>query len=188
MYRFHKEGAGVMMNSLRRAQHRVNSPRGFTIIEVAVAAVIMVLIGLVVAKFMIATSEAFTLDSNTATLKQQSERAMETMAERIRKGMNGSFVLSNGNSTLDFVDATDGSQIQYTLTPLAPVAPVWGEITQTITDAAGVARTSAIAGYARNLQFAVSGTGRVTINGTFTIGRGRTQTILAVQAEALARN
>jgi len=176
------------MNTLKKAKkYGVNGSSGFTIIELAIAAVIMVFIGMVVTKFMLATSEAFTLDSNIATLKQQSERAMESMAERIRKATNGTLVLSNGNSTLDFVDATDGSQIQYTLTPLAPVAPVWGEITQTITDVAGV-RTSAIAGYVQNLQFTVSGTGRVTINATFTMGMRRPQTTLAVQAEALARN
>ena len=176
------------MNLLKRARHGVSGSGGFTLIELAVAAVIMVLIGLVVTKFMITTSEAFTLDSNTATLKQQSERAIDTMAERIHKAQMGSFVLSNGNSTIDFVDGADGSLVQYTLTPLAPVAPVWGEITQTITDTLGVTRTTAIAGYVQNLQFALSGTGRVTINATFNMGTGRTQTTLAVQAEALARN
>jgi len=156
---------------------------GFTVIEIVVAAAIIVLIGVVVTKFWINTSEAFILENNTAVLKQQSERSMEIMAERIRRANAASIGLSNGNSTMDFVDTADGSDIQYTLTPLAPVAPAWGEITQSIN-----AVPNAIAGYAQALQFDVTGTGLVTINATFIIGSGRTRKTLTMQCNVAARN
>ena len=156
---------------------------GFTLVEVAISAAIMVIIGLVVTKFWISTSEAFVLDNNKATIKQQSERALEIMTERIRQANAPSIVLSNGNSTINFVDSSDGSNVQYTLTPLAPVAPTWGEITQTINGA-----SNAIGGYVQALQFTATPTGLVTINATFIIGSGRTQAVLAVQSSVGARN
>lgn len=156
---------------------------GYTLIEIAISTSIILLISVVALKFWINTSEAFTLDGNRAVLKQQSERALEIMTERISQGTNGTFVLSNGNSTLDFVDGSDLSNIQYTLNPLAPTAPAWGEIVQTIDGVQGP-----IGGYAQALQFTASPTGLITINPTFSTGKGRTQTTLTVQSSVAARN
>ena len=97
----------------------------------AVSVAIMLVVSIVVIKFRVNTSEAFTLDGNVVALKQQSERAMEIMAERIRLATTASLALSNGNATLDFLDNIDGSNVQYTLVPLAPAASVWGQIVQT---------------------------------------------------------
>jgi len=170
-----------MLRTRKRSNH---GSAGFTLVEVAISAAIMVIIGLVVTKFWISTSEAFVLDNNKATIKQQSERALEIMTERIRQANAPSIVLSNGNSTINFVDSSDGSNVQYTLTPLAPVAPTWGEITQTINGGA----SNAIGGYAQALQFTATPTGLVTINATFIIGSGRTQSTLTVQSSVGARN
>ena len=158
-------------------------PGGFTLIEVVISAAIAVLIALVVTKFWINTSEAFALDSNTATVKQQSERALEIMSDRIQRANAPGIVVSNGGATIDFVDNSDGSNVQYTLNPLAPVAPVWGEIVQTIDGTQGF-----IGGYAQTLQFNASPTGLVTIDVTFTKGTGRTQATLSVQSSVSARN
>ena len=156
---------------------------GFTLIEVAISAAIMVLIGLVVTKFWVATSEAFTLDSNISIVKQQSERSMEIMGERIRRASAVTIVVSNGNSTIDFVDTSNGSNVQYTFAPPAAGGLAWGQITQSIDGVPG-----AIAGYVQNLQFTASGTGLVIIDATFAKGTGRTQSTLTVQCSAAARN
>lgn len=156
---------------------------GFTLIELAVALVITVLISLVVLKFWLNSSEAFALDSNVVTIKQQSERAMEIMTERIRRATATSIALSNGNSAIDFVDSSDGSNVRYELIPLAPAAPVWGQIAQTVNGT-----QSTIAGYAESLRFSVTGTGLVNISASFHKGTGRAETRLAVQSSVAARN
>ena len=165
------------------AKHKVNGSAGFTLIELMISAAILVIIGVVVAKFWINTAEAFTLDNNIAILKQQSERSTEIMAERIRRASAASIVISNGNATIDFVDSADGSNVQYTLAPAAPAAPIWGEIMQTVNGAQG-----SIGGYVQSLQFTASPTGLVTIDAAFIIGTGRTQSALAVQCSAAARS
>jgi type II secretory pathway pseudopilin PulG len=157
---------------------------GFTIVELVVAMCVSMLIALVVIKFWINASEAFALDTNIVTIKQESARAMEAMADRIsRADVALGITLSNGNTTIDFTDGVDGSAVQYTLNPLAPTAPVWGEIVQTVN---GAPRT--VAGYVEALQFTATGTGLVTITATFHKGRGRTETQLAVQSSVAARN
>ena len=141
---------------------RIRASEGFTLIEVLVSAVIIVLISVVVMKFWMETSTAYALDGNMVVLKQQSERSMEIMSERISRAVTASIVLSNGNSTIAFVDSSDGSNVQYTLNPLVPVAPTWGQIDQNINGT-----QAPIAGYVQNLQFSASATGLVTITGTF---------------------
>jgi len=164
-------------------EQKAKRTAGFTLIEVVISAVIAVLIGLVITKFMLSTSEAFTLDCNTAIVKQQSEHTMEIMADRIRRANALSIVLSNGNTTIDFLDTSDASNIQYTFVPPPAGGPVWGEIRQSINGA-----QASIGGYAQNLQFAVSPTGLVTIDAAFAKGTGRTQATLTVQCSAAARN
>jgi len=156
---------------------------GFTLIEVAISVVIVVLISVVIMKFWMETSTAYALDGNMVTLKQQSERSMEIMSERISHATTASIVLSNGNATIAFVDSSDGSNVQYTLNPLNPAAPTWGEIVQTVNGA-----QATIAGYAQNLQFTASATGLVNITATFQKGTGRTQSNLTVQSSVSARN
>jgi len=154
---------------------------GFTVIELAVATAITLLISLGVIRFWMATSEAFSLDSNIVTVKQQSERAMEIMTERIRRAQASSIVLSNGNATIDFVDSSDASAVQFTLAPPAPAGPQWGQVVQTING-----NQATIAGYAESLQFTVSG-GLVNITAAFHKGTGRNETALTVQSSAAAR-
>ncbi len=166
-----------------KTKHRISNSDGFTLIELVISAAIIAVIGVVVTKFWINTAEAFTLDNNIAILKQQSERSTEIMAERIRRANAASIVISNGNATIDFVDSSDGSNVQYSLTPAAPAAPLWGEIMQTVNGAQG-----SIGGYVQSLQFTASPTGLVTIDAAYAIGTGRTQTALAVQCSAAARN
>ncbi len=156
---------------------------GFTLIEVIVSAAILVLMGLVVTKFWIGASEAFTLDSNNSVVRRQSERTMEIMADRIRRANAASITLSNGNSAIDFIDTSDGSNVQYSFTPPAPDGPPWGEITQSID---GV--QSSLGGYAQSLGFTASPTGLVIIDATFVVGTGRTRAALTVQCSAAARN
>lgn len=163
-------------------KHRKSA--GFSLIEVAIASAIMLLIAIMVVKFWGNTSEAFTLDSNTVILKQQSERAMEVISERIARADVTTFALSNGNSTLDFTDGSNGSAVQYTINPLAPATPPWGQIVQTVD---GVQTT--LAGYVQTLQFTqVPGTNIVTIDASFAIGAGRTQSTLLVQSHVAPRN
>ena len=160
---------------------------GFTLIELAISVAILLLVSLVIIKFWVNTSEAFTLDGNMVALKQQSERAMEIMAEKIRRAtVDLTLVVSNGNATLDFVDNTDplnAENVQYTLAPLAPAAPIWGQIIQTVN---GTQRV--VAGYVETLQFTASPTGLVTITATFHKGVGRAETTLTVQTSVSARN
>ena len=157
---------------------------GFTLIEVALSAAIVVFIGLVVTRFWIATSEAFTLDNNKSAVRRQSEHAMERMADRIRRASALSITPNNGTSSaIDFVDTSDGSNVRYSFTPPAPGGPPWGEITQSID---GV--QSSLGGYTQNLTFTASPTGLVIIDATFIVGTGRTQAALTVQCSAAARN
>jgi type II secretory pathway pseudopilin PulG len=156
---------------------------GFSIIEVAISAAMMLVISLLLVRFWVTTSEAFTLDGNMVTLKQQSERAMETMAERIRRADTPSIVVSGGNTAIDFVDGFDGSNVRYELQPLAPAGPNWGTIVQTVSGTQSV-----LAGHAESLQFTASGTGLVTAVASFRKGAGRTETRLTTQWSVSARN
>jgi type II secretory pathway pseudopilin PulG len=147
---------------------------GFTIIEIAVATAIMLVITLGAIKFWIATSEAFTLDSNMVLLKQQSERAMQKMTDRLLRANKASLALSNGDHIIDFTDAFNGSQVRFELRPLAPAGPVWGQIVQTVD---GV--ESVVTGYVEDVQFSIApNTDIMTINATFHAGAGRTETVL----------
>jgi len=168
---------------MRTLDKHVRNSGGFSLIELGVSFAIAILVSLVVFKFWITTSEAFTLDSNLVTIKQQSERALEIMSERMRRASAATIVVSNGNTTISFVDTSDGSNVQYSLNPVAPTAPVWGEIVQTINGG-----QNSIAGYVEALQFSVSGTGLVTITATFHKGSGRTETAFTLQSNASARN
>lgn len=166
------------------------SPRtnqgGFTILEFTISATIAILISLVLVKFWVVTSEAFSLDGNMMTIKEESERAMEIMTERIQRASDVTIVVSNGNATIDFVDVSDSlnpQNVQFTLAPLAPVAPNWGQIVQTVNGTQGV-----IAGYVECLQFSTSATGLVTITARFHKGTGRPETAVTVQANAAARS
>jgi prepilin-type N-terminal cleavage/methylation domain-containing protein len=147
---------------------------GFTIIEILIATAIMLLIMLCVTRFWVATSEAFTLDGNIVLLKKQSERAMDTMTAGLLRANKASLTLSNGNRTIDFTDTFDSSQVRYELRPLAPAAPIWGQIVQTVNGTESV-----VTGYVQDVQFIVSpSTDIVTIDATFHAGAGRTETTL----------
>lgn len=169
--------------SMKDDRATIKGNAGFTLIEVVVSAAIVVLVGLVVTRFWIATSEAFTLDNNISMVRRQSERTMEIMADRIRRANAVSITLSNGNSTIDFIDASDGSNVRYSFTPPVPNGLPWGEISQSVD---GV--QSSLVGYAVNLAFTTSPTGLVIIDATFIAGTGRTQATLTVQCSAAARN
>jgi type II secretory pathway pseudopilin PulG len=159
---------------------------GFTLLEVAVSTAIMLAITLGVVKFWITTSEAFTIDSNMVILKQQSERAMEIMAERIRRAdpdsAGGLLALSNGDTAIDFIDGS-GAAVRYELQPLAPIGPAWGQIVQTLNGTQNV-----IAGYVQNLTFSVSATGLITVTATFRMGSGRAETQLTTEYTVSPRN
>jgi Tfp pilus assembly protein PilW len=152
----------------------VKQNAGFTIIEIIIATAIMLLITLGVVKFWIATSEAFTLDGNIVLLKKQSERALDTMTMRLLRANKASLTPTNGNRMIDFTDTFDGSQVRYELRPLAPAAPVWGQIVQTVNGTESV-----VTAYVEDVQFIVSpSTDIVTIDATFHTGAGRTETTL----------
>ncbi|GAB4337238.1 MAG: hypothetical protein Kow0099_10540 [Candidatus Abyssubacteria bacterium] len=168
---------------MQKKTPRNRKPTGFSLIEVAISAAIALLVSLVVVRFWITTSEAFTLDGNMVELKQQSERAMEIMAERIRRANTPTIVLSGGNTAIDFVDGFDGNNVRYELQPLAPAAPAWGRIVQTINGTQSV-----LCGHVESLQFTASGTGLVTAVASFRKGAGRTETRLATQWSVSARN
>jgi hypothetical protein len=157
-------------------------PAGFTIIELAVSTAIALVVSLVVIRFWMTTSEAFSLDTNIVTVKQQSERALEIIVERIQRARAATIVVSNGNRTIDFIDSSDGSAVQFTLQPAAPAAPQWGQIVQTID---GTQAT--IASYVESLQFSLSGVGLVDITASFHKGTLRQETTLTVQSSAAAR-
>lgn len=147
---------------------------GFTFIEISIATAIMLVITLGAIKFWIATSEAFTLDSNMVLLKQQSERAMEKMTHRLLRATKTSLVSSNGDRVIDFTDAFDGSQVRFELRPIAPAGPPWGQIVQTMNG-----QESVVTGYVENVQFHIAeNTDIVTINASFRTGAGRTETVL----------
>ncbi len=168
-----------------RSPHRNSS--GFSLIELAISLVVMTLIIIVVLKFWMDTSDAFSLDGNVVTTKQQSERAMEIMTERMRRAdmtvVPSPFVVSNGGATISFVDNSDGSQVQYSLAPLAPTAPNWGQIVQTVNGTQNV-----IASYAESLQFAVSPTDMVTVTARFHKGdKRRTETWFTLESSVSPR-
>lgn len=147
---------------------------GFTIIEILIATIVMLVIMLGVTKFWIATSEAFTLDGNIVLLKKQSERAMDTMTAKLLRANKASLTLSNGNRMIDFTDTFDGSQVRYELRPLVPTAPVWGQVVQTVNGTESV-----VTAYVEDVQFIVSpSTDIITINATFHAGAGRAETSL----------
>jgi type II secretory pathway pseudopilin PulG len=168
---------------MKKRRAAIRGDAGFTLIEVVISAAIAVLIGIVVTKFWIGASEGFNLDNNKSVVRRQSERTMEMMADRLRRANAASIALSDGNSTIDFVDTSDGSNVRYSFTPPAPDGPAWGEITQSID---GV--QSSLGGYAQNLGFTASPTGLVVIDATFIVGTGRTQAALTVQCSVAARN
>ena len=170
---------------MTKANTRTNQG-GFTILELAISAAIAILVSLVVVKFWIVTSEAFSLDGNMMTIKEESERALEIMTERIQRASDATIIVSNGNATIDFVDVSNSlnpQNVQYTLEPLAPGPPIWGQIVQTVNGTQGT-----IAGYVESLQFTTSATGLVTITARFHKGAGRPETALTVQANAAARS
>ncbi|MBI5118894.1 type II secretion system protein [Candidatus Poribacteria bacterium] len=160
---------------------------GFTTLEVLIAAAIMLFIAIVTVKFWLTTAEAFSLDSNVVTLKQQSERAMEMMTEGLTEARTAPApVLSNGGATIDFTSSADGAAVQYTLSPLAPFAPNWGQIIQT-----RGGTQSVIAGYVESLQFvnsAMPSVDRIDITAIFHTGTGRTETRLTVNSTVTPRN
>ncbi|RJP18974.1 MAG: hypothetical protein C4520_13565 [Candidatus Abyssobacteria bacterium SURF_5] len=156
---------------------------GFTLVELALTVVIALVISIMVVRFWITTSEAFILDTNIVTLKQQSERTIEIMSEKIRRANAATIVVSNGNSTIDFVDTFDGAAVRYEFQPPAPGGPPWGQIVQTASGMQVV-----LASYVENLQFTATPTGLVSVTAAFQTGSGNAQSRLTSQFSASARN
>lgn len=173
---------------INRTRSPLKNSSGFTLIELAIALVITTLILIVVLKFWFETTDAFSLDGNIVVTKQQSERALEMMTDRIRHADMSvgppPIVITNGGATINFVDSSDGSQVQYTLAPLAPTGPNWGQIVRTING-----NSTVIASYVESLQFvSLPSTDEViTITARFHKGANRSETAFTLQSSVSPR-